>query len=186
MTSALLCLGTWDYEGKRLPTWGPGIFPLGSWRPAHDRDQAPLMAPLQFTLNFTYDILGDDGSLEGLPDLKGLLGPGIPPSRPGSCGLVTFPRRGWLAYSPAPDPRHAIPAAPCPTGRLPAPPGTSAPRACGHPTLHLWNHRKRFVLYSVEADWWITPLLTKQGFRNLSPSVLKPSLFTQHSGKEIL
>ena len=81
MTSALLCLGTWDYEGKRLPTWGPGIFPLGSWRPAHDRDQAPLMAPLQFTLNFTYDILGDDGSLEGLPDLKGLLGPGIPPTR---------------------------------------------------------------------------------------------------------
>ena len=49
-------------------------------------------------------LLGGDGSLEGSPDLKGLLGPGIPPSRPGSCPLATFPPRGRLAYSCPPDP----------------------------------------------------------------------------------
>jgi len=55
LTSALMCIGTRGYEGKRLPTWGPGTFPPGPRRPAHGREQAPLMASSQFTLNFTYN-----------------------------------------------------------------------------------------------------------------------------------
>lgn len=133
----------------------PGVLESSHWalgRPAHRREQGPLTAPSQFILNFTYDnrkgrldarprLLGDDGSLAGLPELKGLLGPGVPPFRPGSCRLFTFPPRSRLAYSSAPDPRHAVPAAPHRTGQPPLPPKNvlldrtlaSAPRACGLP-----------------------------------------------------